>query len=217
MAAPSIASTGTTFDSPPRSSHPRQHEVESGAMVRVRRGPEPTLMAVKDRLTDRYGTCAEAPKYRTRDWKSSIPAREAWVAGTKAQGLSTVPPRLPTLPPNSVTMPNRMSGVAILPAGSPIAVCDRALRRRGPGAREPIGYRLPGEHATARAPVFRRDPKGHPTAALMSDSCGNRSPVAPRLECTRRTRQPEARATLQGPCNLRERRETAYRLAFALR
>src|SRR3979411_3260052 len=61
MAAPSIASTGTTFDSPPRSSHPRQHEVESGAMVRVRRGPEPTLIAVKDRLTDRYGTCAEAP------------------------------------------------------------------------------------------------------------------------------------------------------------
>jgi len=50
--------------------------------------------------------------------------------------------------------------------------CDNA-QQDGPcdaealDASEPIGYRLPSERATARARVFRRDPKGHPTAALI--------------------------------------------------
>ena len=50
---PEHSLNGTTVDSAPRSAHPRQHQVESGAMVRVRRGPEPPPVAVKDRPTDR--------------------------------------------------------------------------------------------------------------------------------------------------------------------
>ena len=37
----------------PRSWHRRQREMERGAMVRVRRSPEPTPVAVDDRATDR--------------------------------------------------------------------------------------------------------------------------------------------------------------------
>src|SRR5260370_13716437 len=87
----------------------RSHTVERSRSGRLSHWPVlprprlggPAKVIVTLRL--QAATCNSA-----EDWKSSIPAREAWGAGTKARGLSTVPPRLPT-PAAELTTPNPAS------------------------------------------------------------------------------------------------------------